>query len=1593
MAPKSKSQHGKKGPLRQAKQSAITHSKVVKHSSGVHELRRRAKIIPNKLVHASRNSTNQNKETNNEKQHDKYTEKEEIGAKEKENEQLQTDSESEEEDDIPLNQRSAVMRKKIDNTEIKEDSTQPNSDTDLTMDTLQNQSQAVLKKLSHCLDDLCNSFNSFNEETINDNDQAIDDNVNIRLPPLQSIRKFTSLALKAAQHKCIQDVDMAKFSRILRSMERIISAAADLDILSRYSELLEKRTDAVNIAESITSMLELISAALETSGMMFDILTACKFNKQILSESTILNSLRVVRMQLENTIYPLIDLRSFEDDVTSLNNDVRSFLALVESTSSARMYLSCLLPLTTRFLRRASILLQQDEIDDSAVILIAYISMGPFFHDYSDGNVSCLLTTANDTTTANAYEQLKFSALDMLKTLFSTYPQHRRWILEELLTSVSTLTTMDRAVKRFRLRDNTTIHVMTALFMHLIQCCCIVRNVGEQNTLRKWGLRQQRLQKDSDTKQLDEHENKLVKRASDIWKSSIEAATQNASFLLEFLLSKCKSRKRDAYSVAEYRLIMESMMDDVLVVLNDPEWPVAQLIMRVFSKILVVQIESQKSDVYLKSLAIDWLGIIAGRIKSGINRLSGGYMNLTPEWVYQLNAKLPFEADHDTPVHSLRAMYQCQMSLFQNIDDKADLSVGQFYLCQWGYSNALTWGKAREPDEDIEWSSESTITVRDMVKEAWHMCLGMNIDVPERKSFLDASDFNYDDIKILTELLATRGPLYKSYKFLLSQIIGCLDHSVVTFRTKALRSLGRIAADTPDVLDEAHIRNAVIRHIHDNSPSVRDAAVEVVAKYLGSRSDVPVELYKTISGRISDTAGNVRKRMVKLLRGLYTKCDDRNIKIDIASKLIQRISDDDITISELALKATQEVMFYPFRDIENDKSDYFGYTYGNAPKERKRRIVELTGIITVAVAKSDSSAPDSDTSLAQIVEKTMKTCDEKTRSWYEKIFQWVVDALFERMLLLDESGERENFIHCLATTYSFTKTCPNLLRESHISMLQPYLSIKDEEDLRIARHVLMIYRDILPRMKSHDREFIELMEKALMRLWMGGPLEMERLTLSIEKLKGDRNSIISTGVPIRPANIISKMLLSCGSLCQNFDFDERKKESTEEKVAVSAFRVLQYFANDTISQMESGIEIRMAALQSLGYLFATYPTLMILETNTSLLDHIFQMDTETMKTQLMKVFKGFLAAEETRLGKQEKVAGSSLYEKVIDIDTLLGNTEEFAELGVNGSLMQRYLRDILKCALDKDMDLRYSAFEVVTAVVHQGLAHPVLCMAAIVAAETSPDLTLRNKAYCLHKFAHDKYGTLLYSNLIEYMNAAFEYQILLFGDHVKGYGAVTDTKTDALFGLTYDILKPKKKVKLNFLETLVKPFAFDLKAVKADELDIRFFCFMADNMLTLELTSSEEVLCILSLIDRVQMTVGTDVLSYLQYLEKRGVIGTMELDSEDKVEDDTDCMDPDYTTAAKASAALYILLYVRCNMMNMYNISERELQENDSNERNKSRSVLRNIDADGLVNWSDELLYVRTGKMNLTSARDAYEKFQKMMMDVHKQTLSEDEEE
>lgn len=86
--------------------------------------------------------------------------------------------------------------------------------------------------------------------------------------------------------------------------------------------------------------------------------------------------------------------------------------------------------------------------------------------------------------------------------------------------------------------------------------------------------------------------------------------------------------------------------------------------------------------------------------------------------------------------------------------------------------------------------------------------------------------------------------------------------------------------------------------------------------------------------------------------------------------------------------------------------------------------------------------------------------------------------------------------------------------------------------------------------------------------------------------------------------------------------------------------------------------------------------------------------------------------------------------------------------------------------------------------------------------------------------------------------------------------------------------------------------------------------------MTLNLSTTEEVLFMVYYMDRTLMTVGADLLSYVHFLKKQGILEPIKEDEADKD------MDRDFIVASKISVALCILMYVKNLLVELYDIPD-----------------------------------------------------------------------
>jgi cohesin loading factor subunit SCC2 len=66
----------------------------------------------------------------------------------------------------------------------------------------------------------------------------------------------------------------------------------------------------------------------------------------------------------------------------------------------------------------------------------------------------------------------------------------------------------------------------------------------------------------------------------------MESAKSCVGYIFNFLLSRCAKATKSSLD-ADYRAVMDALLNDLLTVLGQPEWPSSELYLFLFSKAMV----------------------------------------------------------------------------------------------------------------------------------------------------------------------------------------------------------------------------------------------------------------------------------------------------------------------------------------------------------------------------------------------------------------------------------------------------------------------------------------------------------------------------------------------------------------------------------------------------------------------------------------------------------------------------------------------------------------------------------------------------------------------------------------------------------------------------------------------------------------------------------------------------------------------------------------------------------------------------------------------------------------------------------------------
>ena len=566
---------------------------------------------------------------------------------------------------------------------------------------------------------------------------------------------------------------------------------------------------------------------------------------------------------------------------------------------------------------------------------------------------------------------------------------------------------------------------------------------------------------------------------------------------------------------------------------------------------------------------------------------------------------------------------------------------------------------------------------------------------------------DYGDAELITRYLASKRFFSRSFDSYLQQILKVLTESSVIVRTKAMKCLTMVVEADPSVLGRTDMQMGVNHSFLDHSTSVREAAVDLVGKFVLSRPELLANYYDMISVRILDTGISVRKRVIKIMKDICLECPDFPKVPEICVKMIRRVNDED-GIRKLVQEVFQNMWFTPVREKP---------TLDQASLMRK-----IENIIQVVITCQDSGL-DWFYQLLHSMFKPKEDKDDVTKVVTDPpkslvtSCKQIVDCLVGHVLMLEENNPSQvnqtivtleegvehssktgsasqKLVACLKTLHLLAKIRPQLLVD-HAITLQPYLSLRchTHGDYALIGVVARTLELVVPLMEHPSESFLAQLEEDAVKL----VLQHDRSVItSCLALLGSIVNTVTNNYPLvkdcfnkyysfiveykkyyiennsnprleATKPFFRRALYTVGLLLRHFDFNnEEVRCGLPETITFQVVDTLLYF----MSLPDLGL--KFFTLQSLGSVCIRHYDLM-LTNKLKEMYHSLLLDTRPQAAQLriqtIHNIENYLQEEDIRMMKEDQEWAKTKTRE---------NLKEMCDIqsGMASAIIQLYLKEV-----------------------------------------------------------------------------------------------------------------------------------------------------------------------------------------------------------------------------------------------------------------------------------------------------------------------------
>ncbi|KAM9857976.1 nipped-B-like protein A [Aulostomus maculatus] len=1316
---------------------------------------------------------------------------------------------SSEEDSPPPSMSEIARKMKMKEKQKKRKAYEPKLTQEELMDS------STFKRFLASIDNILENLEDVDFTTMADDDE-------IPQELLLGKHQLNELGSESAKIKAMgisSRIPSDKLVKLLNILEKNIQDGSKLSTMINHDHDAEdeERLWRDLIMERVTKSADACLTAL-------NIMTSAHMPKAVYIEDVIERVLQYTKFHLQNTLYPQYDpvYRVDPHGGGMLSSKAKR----AKCSTHKQRVIVMLYNKVCDIVSNISELLEIQLLTDTTILQVSSMGITPFFVE----NVS----------------ELQLCAIKLVTAVFSRYEKHRQLILEEIFTSLARLPTSKRSLRNFRLNSSDQdgepmyIQMVTALVLQLIQCVVHLPN-------------------DKDI--FEEYDSKVDQDV--LITNSYETAMRTAQNFLSVFLKKCGSKQGEE----DYRPLFENFVQDLLSTVNKPEWPAAELLLSLLGRLLVHQFSNKQTEMALRVASLDYLGIVAARLRK--DAVTSKMDQRSIDRILQASP-----GNDETQ--------QLQKALLDYLEENAETDASlvfarKFYIAQWFRDTTTEAEKSmRNQNPKDEDSSDGPQHAKEMETTGEIMQRA-----EKRKKFLrniikttpahfatlkmNSDTVDYDDSCLIVRYLASMRPFAQSFDIYLTQILRVLGESAIAVRTKAMKCLSEVVAVDPSILARSDMQRGVHGRLMDNSTSVREAAVELLGRFVLSRPQLTEQYYDMLIERILDTGISVRKRVIKILRDICLEQPTFSKITEMCVRMIRRVNDEE-GIKKLVNETFQKLWFTP--------------TPAHDKETMTRKILNITDV----VAACRDTGYDW---FEQLLQNLLKSEEDASYKPAKKACVQLVDNLVEHILKYEESLAENKGVNstrlvaCITTLYLFSKIRAQLMVK-HAMTMQPYLTTKcnTANDFMVICNVAKILELVVPLMEHPSETFLATIEEDLMKLIIKYGMTVVQHCVSclgavvnkvthnykfvwacfnkfygaLNKLKIQHQEDPNSTTLVANKPFLLRSLFTVGALARHFDFDlEEFKGTNKVVIKEKVLELLLYFTK------HEDEEVKTKAIIGLGFLVIMHPSQMFVPEVKTLYNGILADATSSinLKIQILKNLQTYLQEEDTRMQEADRE-----WKK-------LSKQEDLKEMGdissgMSSSIMQLYLKQVLEAFFHTQSSVRHFALNVIALTLNQGLIHPVQCVPYLIAMGTDPEPSMRNKADQQLVEIDKKYTGFIHMKAVAGMKMSYNLQLAIELSRrtiIRGFRH--DEAHTALCSHLFSMIRGNRQHRRAFLISLLNLFDDSAKT------EVNMLLFIADNLACFPYQSQEEPLFIMHHIDICLSVSGSNLLqTFKEFLLK-----------------------------------------------------------------------------------------------------------------------------